>query len=56
MSLVDILKRDFNLELNISGGFGQTLKDLIVVLDSDPFVASMTQMQALKGLGMGRRI
>jgi hypothetical protein len=56
MNLGDMLKRDFNLELNISGGFGQTRDDPVVVLDSDSIAASTTQMQVLKGLGMGRGI
>lgn len=51
-----MLKRDFNLEPNISGGFGQTRDDPVVLLDSDPIDASMTQMQVLKGLGMGKGI
>lgn len=51
-----MLKRDFNFDLNIDGGFGQTRDDPVVVLDTNPTDASMTQMQVLKGLGMGRGI
>lgn len=56
MSLRDLLKRDFNLELNIAGGFGQTRDEPVVVLESNVIDASMTQMQVLKGLGMGKGI
>lgn len=51
-----MLKRDFNLELNIADGFGQTRDDPITILDSNTTDASMTKMQVLKGLGMGRGI
>ena len=56
MNLGDMLKRDFNLALNIADGFGQTCDDPIMILDSNAIDASMTQMQVLKGLGMGRGI
>jgi hypothetical protein len=56
MNLKDMLQRDFGLELKIAGGYGQSRRDPIVVLDSNPIDASMTEMQVLRGLGMGRRI
>lgn len=56
MNLRDLLMRDFNINLNITGGFGQSVEDPIVLLDSNPFEASMTQMQTLKCLGIGRGI
>lgn len=51
MNLRDMLKRDFDLELNISGGYGLSRDDPVIVLDSNPFDASMTEMHILRALG-----
>lgn len=56
MNLRDMLKRDFGLELNISGGYGQSLDDPIIVLNSNPIDASMTEMHILRSIGKGRGI
>lgn len=54
MNLKDMLKRDFGLELRISGGYGLSLDDLIIVLNSNPFDASMTEMHILRAIGKER--
>jgi len=51
-----MLNRDFGLELKISGGYGQSRDDPIVVLDSNKADASITEMEVLRGIGIGRRI
>jgi hypothetical protein len=51
MNLRDMLKRDFGLELKISGGHGLSRDDPIVVLNSNPLDASMTEMHVLRALG-----
>lgn len=51
-----MLKRDFDLELNIASGSGKSRDDPIVVLDSNPLDASKTEMTLLMGLGMGRGV
>ncbi len=56
MNLRDMLKRDFGLELKIAGGYGQSRGDPIVVLDSNPIDASMTEMHILRAIGKGRGI
>jgi len=54
VNLRDMLKRDFGLELNISGGGGQSRDDPIVVLDSNRVDAAKTEMDVLRGLGIER--
>ena len=56
MNLKDLLKRDFGYDLKISGGFGQSRADLIVVVASHPADASLTEMLVLRGIGKGRGI
>jgi len=56
MNLREMLKRDFGLELMISGGYGQSLDDPIIVLNSNPIDASMTEMHILRAIGKGRGI
>jgi hypothetical protein len=51
MNLRDMLKRDFGLELKISGGYGLSRDDPIIVLNSIPFDASMTEMHILRAIG-----
>ncbi len=56
MQLRDMLKRDFDLDLAISGGFGQSRGDPIIVLDCHGNAASQTIFNVLRGLGRGRQI
>jgi hypothetical protein len=56
MNLKNMLVSDFGLELNIAGGFGQSADSPIVVLDTDPTAASLTEMQVLRSIGRGRGI
>lgn len=51
-----MLKRDFDLELNIASGSGKSRDDPIIVLDFNSLEASRTVMKLLMGLGMGRGI
>lgn len=44
MNLKDILKEDFNLDLPISGGLGNTVEDSIVIQTADPDTASVVAM------------
>jgi hypothetical protein len=56
VNIRELLKRDFGLDLNISGGSGQSRDDPLVILDTSPLSASLTQMQVLRGIGKGRGI
>jgi hypothetical protein len=56
MSLRNLLKRDFSFDLKISGGFGQSRDDPIVVTAFDPAEAAATEMRVLRGIGKGRGI
>lgn len=56
MNLKDTLKRDFGLELKISGGNGLSPDDPIIVLNSNPLEASMTEMHILRAKGKERSI
>lgn len=56
VSIRELLKRDFGLDLHISGGLGQRSDDPIVILDTTPLSASLTQMQVLRGIGKGRGV
>jgi hypothetical protein len=52
----NLLKKDFDLDVNISGGTGQSLEDPIIVLSSSESEASQTELLVLRGLGKGRSI
>lgn len=56
VNIREMLKRDFGLDLHISGGLGQRKDDPIVILDTSPLAASFTQMQVLRGIGKGRGV
>lgn len=56
INLREMLKRDFGLELMISGGFGQSHQEPIVIDNSEPFDASLTEMHVLRAIGKGRKI
>ncbi|MEI6791450.1 MAG: hypothetical protein WCK42_09750 [Myxococcaceae bacterium] len=56
LNIKSLLKRDFGVDLNISGGMGKSLADPIVVLDKDPSRTRSTQMGVLRGLGKGRGV
>jgi hypothetical protein len=55
-TLRDMLYRDFGYELKITGGFGQSRNDPIVITDSNPDIASVTEMLVLRGIGKGRGV
>ena len=55
-SLHDLLLRDWNTDLPIRGGFGQSREDPIIVDSSDQVKAAEVQMLVLRGLGRGRGI
>lgn len=55
-NLKEALKRDFDIDINISTGLGQSREDPIVILDTSPSDAAITEMNVLRGLGMGRRV
>ena len=54
LSLKDFLKRDFDYDLKILGGFGQSASDPIVVMASNAADAALTEMLVLRGIGKGR--
>jgi hypothetical protein len=55
MNIRTLLKKDFNIDLNISGGDGK--KDApIIIQDKDRSAAALTEIQVLRGLGRGRGI
>lgn len=56
VNIREMLKRDFGLDLHISGGLGQRRDDPIVIQDTSPLSASITELQVLRGIGMGRRV
>lgn len=56
VSLRDMLKRDFGLDIKIAGGNGQSRDDPIIILNSNQFDASMTEMHILRAIGKGRGI
>jgi hypothetical protein len=51
-----LLKKDFDLELDIAGGTGQSVGDPIIVWSSSESEASKTEFFVLRGLGQGRGI
>ena len=48
MKLKELLLKDFNIDLPISGGFGQSKDSPIVILTDNQEEASLTQYQILK--------
>ena len=52
--LKDSLKKDFDIDVNVSTGLGQSRNAPVVILDTDPPDASLTEMNVLKGIGIGR--
>jgi hypothetical protein len=56
LSLKELLKKDFDLNLNIAGGGGQSRQDPIILLDQDPLASWTTTARILGALGKGRRI
>lgn len=52
----ETLLRDWGDDLPISGGWGQSREDPIIVLSSDPTIVAKTQMQVLRGIGRGRGV
>ena len=56
LTIKSLLKKDFGLDVNISGGSGKSQADPIVLLDTDPSSARLTQMSVLRGLGKGRGV
>ena len=56
LSLKELLKRDFGLNLNIAGGSGQSREDPILVLSDTETEATLTELSVLRGLGMGRNL
>ena len=55
-TLKDLLDRDFGLDLDIAGGFGQSREDPILVLSDTEIEAAHTELQVLRGIGKGRGI
>lgn len=55
-SLHDLLLRDWGTELSISGGYGRSREDPIVVTTLDAEGTALTQRLTLRGLGRGRGI
>jgi hypothetical protein len=56
MNLKDMLHRDFGLDLMITGGFGQSPNDPIVVTANNYKDAVLTELLVLRGIGKGRGI
>lgn len=54
MDLRTFLERDFGSQLEIAGGYGQSQGDPIIVLNSNPIDASVTEMHVLRAIGKGR--
>lgn len=54
--LKDMLKKDFDLDVDIAGGLGQSADDPIVVLSSTDYESVKTELLVLRGLGLGRGI
>lgn len=54
--LHDLLLRDWGTELPISGGYGQSREDPIVVTTPDAEKTALTQVLVLRGLGRGRGV
>ena len=52
----NLLKQDFGMDLDISGGLGQSRDDPIVVLCHSDSKAAHTELLVLRGLGKGRRV
>lgn len=55
-TLHDLLLRDWGYDLPISGGYGNTRTDPIVINSSDPAAVTRTQSKILAGFGAGRGI
>jgi hypothetical protein len=55
-TLKAMLKRDFNYDLNISGGFGGSIKDPIIILPDTESKTNETEKYTLRGIGLGRNI
>jgi len=55
-NLKEALKRDFDIDLNISTGEGASRDDPVVILDASPYAAALTEMNFLLGLGLGMRV
>jgi len=56
MSLKELLMRDFGYDLKISGGYGKSRDDPIILADSNLVLASLTEMTVIRALGKGRQI
>ncbi len=56
LSIKQLLKQDFGLDLNIAGGSGQTRNDPIFVLSETKVEAAQTELSVLRGIGRGRNL
>lgn len=56
MSLHDLLLRDWGMNLPITGGWGRSPDDPIVITTDDPGAIVMAQLHTLRGLGRGRGV
>jgi hypothetical protein len=56
IELRSLAKRDCGLNLKITGGFGGSANDPIIVTSLDPVEAASTEMLALRCIGKGRGI
>ncbi len=56
ITLKELLKKDFDLNVDIAGGWGQSREDPIVVLSSSEGDAAKNEVEVLRGLGFGRKI
>jgi hypothetical protein len=52
----NLLKQDFGMDLNISGGSGQSREDPIIVLSDTETEAAHTELLVLRGIGKGRNL
>ena len=55
LSLKELLKRDFGLNLNIAGGFGQRDDPTLILSDTES-EAAHTELSVLRVIGKGRKL
>jgi hypothetical protein len=56
LNLHDLLLRDWGTDLPITGGFGGSREDPIVITATDPETVKLTKLNTLRGIGRGRGI
>jgi hypothetical protein len=54
LALKELLNSDFGLDLDIGGGFGQSLNDPIFIFSNTVSEAAQTELSVLRGIGKGR--